>query len=109
MLNGIRVEDARKSVNFLLSNLLQHKNEPAQIFDRYQKIVVNSYNEGEHLVTDPVTVHDCGDGLLRFLLTELSEKEDCDSYDCAIQRLDSAISQLSSLKRTFESEALEVL
>ena len=76
-------------------------------FDQFQKVVIESYNDGDHQVESTADVPDCGDGLLKFLLTELSEGEDCDSFDCAVQRIDMAIRQLTSLQSVFETKALD--
>ena len=69
-------------------------------FDPYQKIVLDSY--GEHVVETPDDIEECGDTLLKFLLVELSEAEDCTSNEVAIARIDSAISQLQAVKSAFE-------
>lgn len=76
-------------------------------FDQYQQVVRAAYNDGEHAVQSKEDVPDCGDGLLKFLLVEISEAEDCDSYACAIKRLESAIRQLTSLAGVFKSISLE--
>ncbi|MDK9702410.1 MAG: hypothetical protein OEL20_04670 [Sulfuritalea sp.] len=73
-------------------------------FDQFQQVVLESY--GDHLVQTSVDIPNCGDGLLKFVLTELSEQEDCDSFDCAVQRLDTAIGQLASLRSAFESRSM---
>ena len=75
-------------------------------FDQYQKVVLESYNGGEHGVVELFDVPNCGDGLLRFLLVELSEQEDCDSFDCAINRLETGIRQLTGVKLAFEAKTL---
>lgn len=81
----------------------------ASDFDQFQKVVIESYNDGEHLVESAADVPGCGDGLLQFLLTELSESEDCDSFDCAVQRIDASIRQLTSLRSVFDAKALDAV
>lgn len=75
-------------------------------FDQYQQVVVESYNGGDHCAHSPAEIHDCGDTLLTFLLVELSGREDCDSFDCAVNRLDSAIRQLIEVRSAFEAKLL---
>lgn len=77
-----------------------------QGFDQIQQVVIASYDNGEHAACKPQDVPDCGDGLLKFLLIELSEQEDCDSFECAVKRLDTAIRQLSQLRSVLEEKAL---
>lgn len=76
-------------------------------FDQFQQIVLEHYDQGEHCVHSRADIPQCGDTLLQFLLSELSEQEDCDSMDTAINRLDSAIRQLTDLMHEFERQALE--
>lgn len=42
-------------------------------------------------------LRDCGDSLLRFIFSELSEREDCTSYDDAVRRMTIARNQLNDL------------
>jgi hypothetical protein len=71
-------------------------------FDHYQNIVIGRYCNGEFQSLLPRDVPDCGDGLLKFLLTELSENEGCDSIGEAIRRLDSAIGELTELRNSID-------
>ncbi len=75
-------------------------------FDPYQQIVASTYNAGDHCAHTPADIHKCGDTLLTFLLIELSEQEDCDSFDCAVNRLDTAIRQLTEVRNAFENQLL---
>lgn len=71
-------------------------------FDEYQQIVLASYEGGEFTSDSPSDIDDCGDSLLKFLLCELSASEGCDSYACAVNRLDTVIRQLEEVRRAFE-------
>lgn len=42
-------------------------------------------------------MHDCGDGLLRFLMVELDSKEDCNDLEEASSRIRSAIEDLEGV------------
>lgn len=86
----------------------QFKGQPDPVFDTFQQVVIESYNGGDHTAHAPGDIHDCGDTLLTFLLVELSKREDCDSFGCAVQRLDSAIRQLTEMRAAFEAKALEI-
>lgn len=79
---------------------------PKKPFDDIQQVVVESYANGEFMGLQPAEVDDCGDGLLRFLLIELSKGEDCDSFETAIDRLETAIRQLRELSCAFERKHL---
>lgn len=89
----------------LQSIATRNLHENASVFNDAQKAVLRTYANGDfaHLceVTDEKTLADelehCGDGLLRFLIVELSSKEDCDSLQEAQQRIESAISQLQEV------------
>jgi len=67
-------------------------------FDKIQAEVLRLYNEGDHLVFKKDDIANCGDGLLKFLLVELSAGEDCKDVETAVQRLGSAIDQLTDLR-----------
>lgn len=43
------------------------------------------------------SLRDCGDSLLRFIMSELSTREDCESNDDAIRRMTTARNQLNDL------------
>lgn len=67
-------------------------------FDEIQKVVVDTYDDGEHSAISPSVVSQCGDGLLEFLLLELSEKEGCESFQEALDRLDTIQRQINQVR-----------
>ena len=78
--------------------------------DKFQRIVADNYEGGElaHILKAKseadymVGLANCGDGLFKFLVTELSEAEDCDSYETALKRLDTTIRQIREVETAFE-------
>lgn len=64
-----------------------------------QKTVVEAYDGGELVdtVKSEADAATCGDSLLKFLLIELSEHEDCADYETAIQRVETAGRQLEEV------------
>lgn len=87
-----------------LGTVRKFKGAPEPEFDQYQNIVAESYNGGDHACLAPSDAKGCGDGLLTFLMAEISEREDCDSFECAVKRLDGAIRQLTEVRDTFEAK-----
>lgn len=81
--------------------------------NKYQKHVLRFYVEGEnaHLADkDELTDRDItllGDTLLQFVLIELSDTEDCDSQEEAVNRIDRALSDLEKLRATFDGVPLD--
>lgn len=71
---------------------------PAPVFDDIQQIVANAYDGGNHLCNSPDDIHHCADGLLTYLMVELSAAEDCDSKEEAIERIDRSIRQLEEVR-----------
>lgn len=67
-------------------------------FDEIQRLVLQSYEKGEFAHLAPQEVVDCGDGLLKFLLVELSQQEDCENFEVAVNRVETAIRQLQDLR-----------
>jgi len=76
-------------------------------FNEAQKAVLKNYGGGDYsyFLSEPVTVaewpatlNNIGDGLFKFLLVELDDKEDCDTPEEAMQRVDSAIRQLQEVR-----------
>lgn len=72
-------------------------------FNDYQRAVSAAYEGGKltHLREVGHTQADvdaCGDGLPRFLLTELSGGEDCESLATAYQRVSAALRQLEQVR-----------
>lgn len=88
------------------SKVRQFCGKPEPSFDECQQVVVEHYDDGQHAVHEPADVENCGDGLLRFLMVELSANEDCDSFNTAVYRLDTAIRQLTNLRSVFIQKAL---
>ena len=69
----------------------------------YQRKVLDNYSNGDHShILTKEELDDCGDGLLRFLMSELSASEDCDSIETARQRVETAIKDLEPLLRELE-------
>lgn len=73
----------------------------------WQKAVAQSYEDGG-LHLDSVT-EDSGDGLLDFLLRELSDKSDCDSWEEAIKRLETIRWQVDEVYETVVHKGAEHL
>lgn len=75
------------------------------VLNRAQEILLSKYAEGDfqyllEIKTQEAMAHqlaECGDGLLRFLMVELSDKEDCKDLGTARDRLRTAIDQLEAL------------
>lgn len=67
-----------------------------------QNAVLETYANGDfaHLIECPtkealdVELENCGDGLLRFLMVELADQEDCFGLEEAVRRIKSAIEDL---------------
>lgn len=60
-----------------------------------QRIVVQTYCGGEFNHPDILNnLDECGDGLFKFLMVELSSEEDCQGVDDAYNRVVSAREQL---------------
>lgn len=67
--------------------------------DVFQRFVADHYNSGDQsYLESPDEIDSMGDGLLKFLIMELSIKEDCNSIEEMTRRLDSAIRQLLELR-----------
>lgn len=81
------------------------------LLNKAQCICLEYYANGafEHLLSIQseselkAAISDCGDGLLRFLITELSSTEDCDSIETAIGRVSAAIDDLEAVHRNLNS------
>lgn len=63
------------------------------LFAPWQDIVMESYPDAEECF-----YQHCEDGLLDFLLVELSTQEDCDTLQQAIQRVETAIQELQLVR-----------
>lgn len=74
---------------------------PTSTMNACQCAVARAYGTGEfaHYATDPEwrsTIEQCGDGLFRFLMIELSDTEDCHTVADAVQRLRAAATDLAT-------------
>lgn len=74
---------------------------PFTEFDAHQRLLLDTYEDGELSHTEPAQADDCGDGLLRFLLDELSIAQDCVDHQTAVNRLDKMIEQLRQVQYAF--------
>jgi hypothetical protein len=87
-----------------------------------QRIVLKTYANGDYAheidaIDNPVFrtsrqvmdtfLENCGDTLLAFLLTELSDTEDCEDMETALGRIDTAFRQLKEVKDALLSARLE--
>ena len=73
--------------------------------NRAQQIVAETYCGGELNRPDVMeTLDNCGDGLFRFLMVELSDEEDCTDTDDAYNRVANAINQLEDLLAVLDKE-----
>jgi len=71
-------------------------------FTALQRLAIDKYEKGDfaHIKTRR-DLKNCGDGLLPFLVTELSEKEGCEDIVTAINRLDTISTQIDELKYAY--------
>ena len=77
------------------------------LFNKAQEVLLTTYSTGdfEHILTLTTAeaikdaLANCGDGLLRFLMVELSDAEDCENLDDAVDRVSTAIDDLQALQR----------
>jgi hypothetical protein len=66
--------------------------------NRFQRFAVRRYDNGDGGYCQTTKdVEGYGDGLLRFLVVELSEQEGCDGYDEMVRRLNVVHSQIGDL------------
>lgn len=67
-------------------------------FNAFQAIAAAAYADGEFAdLTTMEEVADCGDGLFRFVMVELSSSEDCCTADEALTRMHRAIRELGQV------------
>ncbi|MFI5294365.1 MAG: hypothetical protein ACHQ0Y_05000 [Thermodesulfovibrionales bacterium] len=77
-------------------------------FDRYQRFVLANYSDGEgSYITKKKELQTYGDGLLAFLVREISESEGCESGDEALRRLAVVEAQISELHAAFAADFRE--
>lgn len=80
------------------------------VISAVQTVVLNSYGAGDFAHLSEIQtqaqlsqeLRECGDGLLKFLMVELAEKEDCGSPEEALRRVQSAIRQLDEVAQSIE-------
>lgn len=64
----------------------------------FQRIAIGAYADGEFShIEEHSFGHNYGDTLFAFVLTELSEKEDCDSLEEAVNRMRRAVRELQEV------------
>lgn len=76
-----------------------------------QRVLLECHEDGEfaHLLEAASeaafdeAVRRCGDGLLRHLVAELSEAEDCEDLDVAVRRVEAAIDHLQRLRAALQA------
>ncbi len=69
---------------------------------RNQRLIADNYGSGEFSYCKTVDeALDVGDGLFAFLLTELSEDEDCENYAEAFTRLDTIKREIDEIQNVF--------
>ncbi len=86
-------------------DLTPHETPPVPLLTPWQRTALTTYGLGEFANLAEATnaralkesLRDCGDSLLRFIVSELSAREDCNSSDDAIRRMTEARSQLDDL------------
>lgn len=84
-----------------------------QMLTPWQRTALMTYDLGEFAYLAEATdgrafrdsLRDCGDGLLRFIVSELSQREDCENYQDAIRRVTSARNQLNDLIEQLQKAA----
>jgi hypothetical protein len=88
------------------ATVAEFRGEPKPAFDDQQTLVLNTYVNGEFAHIIPGQEEDCGDTLLKFLLVEVSRKEDCEVAQTAVDRLTIAIRELTEVREAFEQLVL---
>lgn len=75
---------------------------PVDEFDDIQRQVLATYQEGifSHITTKK-ELAECGDGFVRYLVTELSHAEDCTHTGTALDRIDALIRDISDMRIGF--------
>jgi hypothetical protein len=77
-------------------------------YNEIQQKILKEYQNGEfsHLCNPGTTQEDlenCGDGLLVFVIVELSDSEGCDTVDTAYDRIERAIEELTQIRDIIET------
>lgn len=86
---------------------------PASWINASQRAILLTHSNGEfaHLLECAnqqdfrQQLDECADGLLKFLVIETADAEDCDSPDEAIRRLDTAISEIAAAQHALYAVA----
>jgi hypothetical protein len=94
-------------------DLSPHEAPPVLLLTPWQRTALTTYALSEFAYLADATnaralkesLRDCGDSLLRFIVSELSAREDCDSFDDAIRRITVARNQLSDLIEDLQAQA----
>lgn len=68
--------------------------------NQFQLAAIAAYPDGELLAQPPLGL---GDTLFTFVVTELSDKEDCLTLDDAIRRMETAVSDLNRVLEALEA------
>jgi hypothetical protein len=89
------------------ATVAEFRGKPKPAFDAQQTLVLNTYANGEFAHIIPGQEGHCGDTLLKFLLVEVSGKEDCEIAQTAVDRLTTAILELTEVREAFEQLSLE--
>ena len=74
-----------------------------------QRLLLQHYENGEYAEYPEAEIRShesVGDGLLRFLFIELSEREDCDSLEEAMSRMNTVLKQVGEVHAAIQ-EATE--
>ena len=72
--------------------------------NKFQKAAKNKYANGDfNYINDNDDYRDVGDSLFSFIMIELSDNEDCEDRDTAINRLYNAIDDLEMVVRAVEN------
>lgn len=80
---------------------------PCPTLNRYQIAAANEYSQGNFawIIDDQdwhLTLNDLDDDYFKFIMTELSDKEDCDSKASALQRLQAAADDIQKIYKAIE-------
>lgn len=76
----------------------------------WQKVIARHYGGGDYAYfaekgeISAADLNGCGDTLFRFLIIELSEREDCDTLDEGIRRCENARQQLDDAISVLEAQ-----
>lgn len=105
--------DACASLWAHLHDLAPEEQPDTPTITRWQRTALDCYQLGEFRYLAEVGTNsqltqglrDCGDSLLRFIVSELSERESCTSFEDAVRRITVARNQLSDVIEDLEEAA----